>query len=75
MKSKLSKSQGTAIKRPHQPIRLDDVLDDDLRLESKKAKKIWEKETSGQGTTPPIYDLKPSMLSNNLRQKFAHLFE
>ena len=73
--SKLSKSQGTAKKRPHQLMQIDDVLDDDLRLESKKAKKIWEKETSDQGTTPPIYDLKPSMLSNKLRHKFAHLFE
>ena len=50
----------------------EDLLDDDLKVEAKRAKKSLEHDAPLAGDKMP-YKLKASLLSPNLRQRFAHL--
>ena len=53
------------------------ILDDDLRSEAKRAKKNSEQDQTHAGVLNPVStlnrELRASMLSPNLRQRFAHL--
>ena len=50
----------------------DELLDDDLRKEAMKAKKSSGQKTTSNGGYKP-YELKASLLSPKLRERFAHL--
>jgi len=50
----------------------DELLDDDLKREAMKAKKSSGQKTTSTGVYKP-YELKASLLSPHLREKFAHL--
>ena len=50
----------------------EELLDDDLRKEAMKAKKSSGQRTTSTGVYKP-YELKASLLSPNLRERFAHL--
>ena len=60
----------TSVKRPTSD--LDEVLDEDLGRESKRAKKVYEESSSTASTKP--YTLRATMVCKNLRERFAHLF-
>ena len=48
------------------------ILDDDLRIQAKRARKSYEQDKTLVGLSNPV-PLRASMLSPNLRQRFAHL--
>ena len=53
------------------------ILDDDLRIEAKRARKSFEQDQTQAGAINPVSTphrgLRASMLSENIRKKFAHL--
>ena len=55
----------------------EEILDDDLRLQAKQARKSYEQDKTLAGVQIPVSsqkrELRASMLSPNLRQRFAHL--
>ena len=62
----------TSSKRLLDSAPIEQIVDDDLKNEANKAKII---KSLPQGSVEPQqHVLKPSMLSPNLRSKFAHLF-
>ena len=67
----------TSSKRLHSNASLEQILDDDLRLEAKRARKSFEQDQTQAGVLNPVStlnrELRASMLSPNLRERFAHL--
>ena len=56
----------------HANAPFEQILDDDLRIEAKRANKCLKHDASSAGTKMP-YKLKASMLSPKLRERFNHL--
>ena len=63
------------LKRLHKNANFDQLLDDDLRIQTKRVKKLSMLEAGGQGAAPSSksIQLRSSMLSPSLRHRFAHL--
>ena len=55
----------------HANAPFEQLLDDDLKIEAKKAKKSIEHEAPSGAHK--LYPLKATMLSPNLAQRFSHL--
>ena len=64
-------------KRLHSNALFEEILNDDLRSEAKRAKKSLEQDETLARVLNPVVpfkrELRASMLSPNLRQRFAHL--
>jgi len=65
-------SEKTSSKRLLCNVPFEEILDDDLRIEAKRARKSYEQDKTLVGVLNPV-PLRATMLSPNLRQRFAHL--
>ena len=78
-KSRIEKtgSGKASSKRLHSNALFEEILDDDLRSEAKRAKKSLEQDETLARVLNPVLpfkrELRASMLSQNIRQRFAHL--
>ena len=67
----------TTSKRLRSNALFGDLLDDDLRSEAKRANKSFEQDKTLAGVSNPVppfrRELRASMLSHKLRQRFSHL--
>ena len=67
----------TSSKRLLSNASFEEILDDDLRLQAKQARKSYEQDKTLAGVQIPVSsrprELRAAMLSPNLRQRFAHL--
>ena len=78
-KSSIDKNEAekTTTKRWLSNALFDKILDDDLRWEAKRARKSFEQDKALAGVVNPVSplnrELRASMLSPRLRERFAHL--
>ena len=78
-KSSIDKNEveKTTYKRLLSNASFDKILDDDLRWEAKRARKSFERDKTLAGVVNPVSplnrELRASMLSPSLRERFAHL--